>query len=227
MAVNDEFVPFSLLVCGAEGEPQTIDPFQQERKEAARLRREAEEILRQAEQRAVSIEQQAHDKGFAEGRAKGESEGRRQYEEAAARFAQLLGALERQRAEIQGQYEKDLLPLIIAMVDKLVQHEVSVNNRVIASCLKNTMQYVADSATVRVHLHPDDFMRIKEISLSQPDFLGSRKQLELVEDDTVAVGGCYVRSDFGEVDASFEGFRNRLYQSVEKAFFAALAGPDS
>lgn len=227
MAANSDFVPFSVLVRGAEGGPKTIDPFQQARKEAARRVREAEETLRQAGQKAGDIEKQAYDKGFAEGQAKGESEGRRLYEEKTAQFGRLLTALEDQRAEIQGQYEKDLLPLILAMVDKLVQHEVSVNNRVIASCLKNTMQYVADSATVRVHLHPDDFIRVKEVSLSQPDFLGSRKQLDLVEDDTVTVGGCYIRSDFGEVDASLESFRNRLYQAVEEAFSTALAEPGS
>jgi flagellar assembly protein FliH len=225
MTVNSDFVPFSLLVHGEDGQPQTIDPFQQRRKEAARLMREAEEILQKARQQAAEIEKQAYDKGLAEGRDKGESEGRRQYEEILTRFDQLMAAVEGQRAQIQGQYEKELLPLIIAMVDKLVQHEISVNNRVIASCLRNTMQFVADSAMVRVYLHPDDFIRIKEVSLNNPELLGSRKQLDLVEDDTVAIGGCYIRSDFGEVDASLENFRNRLYQTVEKAFLAALAEP--
>ncbi len=227
MAVNSDFVPFSLLMHGEEGALQTIDPYLQSRKEAARLVFEAEEALRQARQQAEVIEKEAFDKGYAEGRGKGEAEGQRQFAEAAAKLGRLLESLERQRAEIQGQYEKDLLPLITAMVDKLVQHEVSVNNLVIASCLKNSMQYVADSATVRVHLHPDDFIRIKEISLNDPDFLGSRRQLDLVEDDTVSVGGCYVRSDFGEVDASLAHFKNRLYLAVEKAFLAALAEPGS
>ena len=222
-AANSEFVPFSLLMRGGEGGTMTIDPYQQGREEAARLIREAEEVLRQARQDAADIEKQAYGKGFAEGSSKGETEGRRQYEEEVAKLDKLMTALERQRAEIQGQYEKDLLPLVIAMVDKLVQHEISVNSRVIASCLRNTMQYVADSATVKVHLHPDDFNRIKEASLSNPDFLGTRKQLDLVEDDTVAVGGCLVNSDFGEIDASLEKFKNRLYQAIEKAFLAALA----
>jgi len=220
---NSEFIPFSLLMRGGEGGTQTIDLHQQGRAEAARLIREAEEVLRQARQQAEDIEKQAYDKGFAEGRNEGETEGRRKYEEEAGKLDRLMGALERQRAEIQGQYEKDLLPLIVAMVDKLVQHEISVNSRVIASCLKNTMQYLAESATVRVHLHPDDFNRIKEASLNNPDFLGSRKQLDLVEDDSVTVGGCLVRSDFGEVDASLEKFKSRLYQAVEEAFLAALA----
>lgn len=225
MAVNSEFVPFSLLVHGEEGGPQSIDPFQQSRREAARLRQEAEETLRQARQQAEEIEKEAYAKGLAEGRNQGQSEGRLQYDEATAKFEQLLQALEGQRGEIQRHYEKDLLPLIIAMVDKLVQHEVSVNDQVIANCLRNTMQFVADSAMVKVHLHPDDFLRIKEISLNRPDFLGTRKQLDLVEDETVAVGGCYIRSDFGEVDASLDNFRTRLYQAVEEAFLAALAEP--
>lgn len=220
---NSEFVPFSLLMQGGKDEPQTIDPYQQGRREAARLIREAEQTLSEARQQAADIEKQAYDKGFAEGRTKGEADGRQKYDEAAAQLAQLMVSLQSQRTEIQGQYEKDLLPVVIAMVDKLVQHEISVNSRVIASCLRNSLQYVADSATVRVHLHPDDFSRVKEAALSNPDILDSRKQLDLIEDDTVSVGGCLLTSDFGEVDASLDRFKSRLYQAVESAFLAALA----
>jgi len=218
-----EFVPFSLLLQGGEGKPQTIDPLLQCRKQAEEKLRQAEKALADALLQADEIKRAAHEKGHAEGYGKGEEVALVKYDEAIEQLGRTMEAVERQRAVVQQGYEKDLLPIIIAVADRLVHHEISVNRQVIVSCLKMAMQFVSDSAVIRVHLHPEDFARVREASFRNPDLLSGRKQLDLVEDETVSQGGCLLRSDFGEVDASFDKFRSRLFAAVEEAFLAALA----
>jgi flagellar assembly protein FliH len=37
------------------------------------------------------------------------------------------------------------------------------------------------------------------------------------------VGGCFLKTDFGEIDATLENCKARLYDAVEQAFIAAMA----
>jgi len=217
-----EFVPFSLLLQGGEGKPQTIDPLLQCRKQAEEKLRQAKKVLADALLQAEQMKRDAYEKGHAEGYGKGEAVALVKYDEKIEQLGRMMEAVERQRAVVQQDYEKDLLPVILAVADRLVHHEISVNQKVILSCLKMAMQFVAESAVIRVHLHPDDFARIREASLRNPELLSGRKQLDLVEDERVGQGGCLLRSDFGEVDASFEKFRSRLFAVVEEAFQSAL-----
>ena len=223
MKTGKDFVPFSLLLQSGEGKAQTIYPLLQSRRKAEEILQEADKVLAEARRQASEIERAAYEKGYAEGRDRGEAEGKARYEESVSRLTRMTDSVEQQRNLIQKQYEKELLPVVLAVVDRLVHHEISVNQRVIFGCLCKALQFVADSAVVKVHLHPDDFAKIREASLTNTDLLAGRKQLDFIEDESVSMGGCLLRSDFGEVDASLDQFRSRLYKAVEEAFLSALA----
>lgn len=77
-----------------------------------------------------------------------------------------------------------------------------------------------------IHLHPEDFTRIKEASLDNPDLLQGADNIELMEDPAINQGGCLLETDFGTIDATLENCRENLYQAVDQAFLAALAETD-
>lgn len=109
------------------------------------------------------------------------------------------------------------------MVDRLVYHEVSVNPLVIQACLKKAMEFVVENSTVQIHLHGDDFGRLKKASLENSRLIEGKNRIQLVEDPNIAVGGCFLKTDFGEIDATLENCKARLYGAVEQAFLAAMA----
>jgi len=184
---------------------------------------EAEALLSSAREEAAKVMQDAYDQGFAEGEAAGLAKAKGEYQERIAKLGSLLSALDGQRADVLRQHEEHLLELIKTMVDRLVNHEVSVNPLVIKACLQKAMDYVVENSTVQVHLHADDFNRIKKISLDDPSLLAGKNRVQLVEDPQIGVGGCFLKTDFGEIDATLEQSRARLFAVVEKAFSAALA----
>ena len=140
----------------------------------------------------------------------------RQYEE-------LLGRIQAQRADLHRQYEEDVITLVKAMIEQLVNHEVTVNPRVIQACLRQAMGFVVEQSEVRVRLHPEDFQRIKAAGLDDPALLEGRSQVHLVEDPTVSMGGCFLESSFGEIDATLECRREQLFAVLDEAFRAAQA----
>ncbi|MHB8989230.1 MAG: FliH/SctL family protein, partial [Desulfobulbia bacterium] len=184
---------------------------------------EAAEILRQAGDQAETLRQEAYAEGFAKGEAEGKAAGLAQYEQQREELAALLRALEGEREAVLRQHEESMLALITAMVDRLVYHEISVNPLVIQACLKKAMEFVVENSTVQIHLHGDDFSRLKKASLEDSRLIEGKNRIQLVEDPNIAVGGCFLKTDFGEIDATLENSKTRLYAAVEQAFIAAMA----
>ena len=188
---------------------------------------EAAEILRQAGDQAETLRQEAYAEGFAKGEAEGKAAGLAQYEQQREELAALLRALEGEREAVLRQHEESMLALITAMVDRLVYHEISVNPLVIQACLKKAMEFVVENSTVQIHLHGDDFTRLKKASLEDSRLIEGKNRIQLVEDPNIAVGGCFLKTDFGEIDATLENSKTRLYAAVEQAFIAAMAADNT
>jgi len=227
---SDEFLSLTDFWKGGGGAPsvstkdsgaRSSQPEIRDERELAR--RQAEEMVRQAQAEADRIEQEARDKGFAAGEAEGRAAGKEEYEAQVRQLAAFIDTLQNQRQELLDRYEREIMTLITTMVDRLVQHEVSVNPLVIQACLKQAMAFVVENSLVKVHLHSDDLHRIKEISLENPALFEGKNRVQLVEDPAISQGGCLLKTSFGEVDATLEGGKAKLYEAVEHALLAALA----
>lgn len=205
-------------------------PGSAEAKEAARHKSpqeiamaEAAVILQQAGEVAQSIREEAYAEGKASGEAEGKAAGLVQYEQRVHEMDALLAALHGEQETVLKQHEERMLSLITTMVDRLVYHEVSVNPLVIQACLKKAMEFVVENSTVQIHLHGDDFARLKKASLENSRLIEGKNRIQLVEDPNIAEGGCFLKTDFGEIDATLETCKSRLYAAVEQAFLAAMA----
>lgn len=186
-------------------------------------RHEAEEIVNKAKEQAARIEQEAYDKGFAKGEQDGLAQGEKKLAETISEVGELLKTLHGQADSVKSQHEQNLLVLIKTMVDRLVNHEVSVNPKVIQACLNKAMEFVVDKSIVKVSLHSDDFNRLKEAGLADPTLFEGKNRVQLIEDPNISRGGCVISTDFGEIDATLESCRDRLYEAVDRAFMDALA----
>ena len=184
---------------------------------------EAVEIVRKAGDQAEKLKQDAYAEGLAKGEAEGKAAGLAQYEQRLQELVALLTALDGEREAVLRQHEESMLVLITTMVDRLVYHEVSVNPLVIQACLKKAMEFVVENSTVQIHLHGDDFGRLKKASLENSRLIEGKNRIQLVEDPNIAEGGCFLKTDFGEIDATLETCKARLYAAVEQAFLAAMA----
>ncbi len=217
------FLSFETLwKAGPEDAASALDPMQALRDKQEEAERVSEEMVARARDEAASIEKDAREKGFVEGKEEGKKIVRDEFKEKFDQLDTMLRGIDGQRAILNKHYEKDMLSLVKAMVDRLVNHEVSVNMNVIQACLRKTLNFVVENTKVKVLLHPDDFNRIKEASLENPELLEGKKNIQLVEDPDISVGGCFLDTEFGEVDATLESRRENLYKAVDEAFYASL-----
>ncbi len=221
---SDDFVSYESLWHDQDGGEEEVGLTAAEEMlmEQERIRSENKEMVEKARAEAAGIEKQAYDKGFAGGEEEGRISGRAEFNDRMHQAANLIRELEKARSDVHSRYEDDLLPLIKTMVDRLVNHEVSVNSQVIMACLRDAMEYVVARSTVKVHLHPIDLERINTMEQDDPQPFAGRQQVELVADPDISEGGCFLETEFGEIDATLENRREQLYEAVDRAFQAAI-----
>ncbi len=196
------------------------DPLQVLREEQDRLRSETEKMVAEAEAGVAEIEEQAREKGFARGREEGLAAGKAEFAGRIGRVDDLLAAIHNKRQILHKQYERDLLPLVKAVSNRLLNQEILTNPQVVRAGLHEAMEYVVENSRVKVLLNPDDYATLNTEGLDAS--LAGHKQLTLVADEGIAAGGCFLETDFGEIDATLEVRLEKLYEVVDQAFIAAL-----
>jgi flagellar assembly protein FliH len=196
------------------------DPLQVLQDEQDRLRVETEKMVAAAEARVTEIEEQAREKGFTQGREEGLAAGKTEFSGRINKVNELLRAIEQERPVLHKQYEKELLPLVKAVSQRLVNQEILTNPQVVTAGLREAMEYMVENSRVKVHLNPDDYANLTAKGLDSD--LAGHKHLTLVADEDIAVGGCFLETDLGEIDATVEVRQEKLFAAVDQAFIAAL-----
>lgn len=226
---DENFLSFEALMANdvpEEAKEDEPDPAEVLRQEQEAIKAANEELIANAQAEAERIEKEAYDKGYAAGEEAGKEAGEAAFNDKLAQAAQLISQLQEERQRVQQQYETELLTLIKTMVDRLVNHEVSVNPLVIQKCLQKALGYIVNNSKVVVHLHPNDFQSIKDYSIDNPSLLEETDKLEIVEDPAISQGGCRLETNFGNIDATLENCKDRLYQALDNSFLAALSEVD-
>lgn len=217
-----DFVSFETMV-GEDDVAAGPTPLEVAQTELEQVQAECERLLAEANGDVERIKKEAYDQGFAKGEEEGKAAGEASFDEKRTLLAEQIVALSKEQERVYRENEAQLLPLIRAMVEKLVNHEVSVNYKVIEACLAKAMDAVVGQSKVVVHLNPDDFLTIKDVVMENPLFLEGAGRVELMEDLAVSQGGCLLVTEFGEIDATLEHRKAQLDQAVEQAFLASLS----
>ncbi len=167
-------------------------------------RNEAAAIIEQAEKDKEAIEQAAREKGLLEAKATVETEINQRVEAQTTQLrGQLTSTIEQVSAlsiEVAEKVEKDAVELALEIAKKVVGREVSLDREIVGTMVKVALGKLHNRSVAEVHLNPEDFAFVSE----NREKLGFRGALELVEDNSVSVGGCLIHTETGDIDARIE-----------------------
>ena len=153
-------------------------------------------------------------RGYEAGLARAQAETVPRLEDLAARVRRLdslLQLLAQPLRALDDQVEQQLLELALAVGKQLARRELSAAPAQIVAILRECLEQLPLAAReVRVHLHPEDAAIVRE-RLAAP---AEERAWSLIEDPTLARGGCLVRSDTSQIDARFESRVNAVLASA-------------
>ena len=123
----------------------------------------------------------------------------------------ILSFLAKPLEELDSEVEKQLSTLALIVGKQLARRELKSDPAQIIAIIREAVSRLpAAIRDIRVHLHPDDALIVKE-RLSTP---GTERAWTVVEDPALSQGGCLIRTDNSQIDARLESRLNAIVSSI-------------
>ncbi len=163
-------------------------------------RREADALIANAETHSQVIEQAAMEKGLQKANQTIADEVASQTADLRQQLSTTIDEIARLRQEITIQTENEMVRLALAIARKVVGREVTIDREIAVTLARVALSRISNRTAAAVHLHPEDFIYVNN-HREKLEFHGS---LELIEDRSIQLGGCLVRTEAGDIDARIE-----------------------
>jgi flagellar assembly protein FliH len=163
-------------------------------------RAEASQILVDAEAKVEQIQQEAREQGLAEANEVINQQVNAQVADLRQNLTVTIEEISKLYAEITSQSEHALVKLALEIAKKIVHREVTVDREIALALTRVTLQKLHQRAIATVHLNPDDLAYV-EMHRDKLHFHGT---LNLIEDPSISLGSCLIRTETGDVDARIE-----------------------
>ena len=181
-----------------------------------------------AEAIARVAREQSEARGYEAGMAKAQADmhGRiADLDERVRRLDSLLQFIGRPLLELDADVEKILLQLTLTIGKQLARRELRIDPAQVIAIIRESLQELPVTAReIRVHLHPEDASIVRE-RLTAPV---NERAWTIVEDPTMARGGCIVRTETSRIDARLESRINTVIANAlgdERSPDRAESGP--
>ncbi len=191
----------------------------------AEAKQEAERLQVQAEAERARILDEAREQGLKEGRAEGAAQYQRLQDsllqEHAAAMAGVTALAESIHSEREALLRSALRPLPGVCMDvlrELLGRELELAPANIEALVSSVIGYVVDSAHVEVRVNPADYAMAQA---AHPIWRSARYgdwELVVIPDRSIETGGCEVRSDVGNIDATLNVKFELLQEALDKSF---------
>jgi flagellar assembly protein FliH len=205
--------------------PTAISPFSlrdvenEARAILARARHQAEQLLAAAQGEGERLKKESHALGLVEGRREGNAAGLEAGRTAGRNEAlaaqnqalrQVLAALTASVAALEAQRGS----LQVAISRRVTKRQGLIEPEVLAANLSELMSFVAHAADIRIALHPTQNQTLQNVLPQLQVRWPNLKHVELVEDPSIAPGGCRVYTQQGFVDADLDAQINRIVDDL-------------
>lgn len=191
-----------------------------------RAQQQAEEILIAAQIEAETLRAKAHADGHAAGKKEGHAVGLKQgeaagktaaFEEAREQLSTQSAALIRvvtdinaDREALQQQATSEVLELAVAIARRVTKRQGLLDPAVVAANTFAAVKLVVNKADLRVALHPSQKQLLEELLPKMKQVWPQLLHVELVEDVSLAPGGCRVTTAAGEINADIDYQLDRI-----------------
>ncbi|MFH1700036.1 MAG: FliH/SctL family protein [Candidatus Zixiibacteriota bacterium] len=167
---------------------------------------------------------EAYNKGYEEGKQSGYEDGLNEgLEEARQVVDSLSGALSdiiNQRHQLLTESKNKILDLVLKISRKLTFSAAEFNSQITKSIITGSIEQLIDKRNIKVKVHPG---HLAELEQYIDKFMGSNaaiKEFNIEPDPRIRVGGCFIETPSGDIDARLES----MYEVIKQAL---LDGEDS
>jgi len=204
------------------------------RSQAERLKKHAQEeadrIVREAKETAARLTggaaEKGHQEGFTrgleEGRSKGQQEGTTQaltemkatIEQLENAWGEAIESFSQQREQMLIEARCDVLRLALDIARRVVHRQIEVDETVIEDQIATTLKMLSGRTAAVVSIHPEDRPHAEQVLPTLIESIRDCDDVRLVDDSSVARGGCLVGCGATEIDSTIETQIGRIVETL-------------
>jgi flagellar assembly protein FliH len=143
-------------------------------------------------------------RAFQAGYELGRQEMRSDVESIGESFVKSLEELSAFRARLRERYERELLEVALGVARKVVQQELAERPEIWLGMIRAAVHRAVDRERIAVRVPPPLLAFLRDSLPELRSTLDDVKELELIEDPALPLGGCVIESRFGEIDIGVE-----------------------
>jgi flagellar assembly protein FliH len=194
----------------AEPEPQAAEPVAPEpppAPEPAAPEPELPRIKLPTAEDVERIHEEAHKEGYAAGYEEGTARGRME----ALQLHTLVENLDKALTGLDQEIAEEVLALAVEVARQMVHNTLKESPAAVVEVVREALHHLPQGRAL-IHLNPEDAALVRE-------YLGEQlkhNEHRLVEDDTVARGGCRVEAAGSTVDATVQTRWRRIMENLNR-----------
>ncbi len=161
-----------------------------------------------------------HEQGTKEGHQQGLHEGRDEARQVVASLSGLIADITNQRHQMLAEAKERILDIILKVSRRLTFTAAEIDPEITMSIINGTIDQLLDKRSIKVKVHPD---HLPELEQHIDKFKGNHtaiKEFEIEPDPRIRVGGCFIETPAGDIDARLES----MYEVIKQAL---LEGEDN
>ena len=204
----DESLPFH--VSGKIIKGELFEASQEAREIIESASQEAARVLAKSEQERVA----AIESGLQEG-----------YEEGLKRWNQTLAGAWQARENLKTEWEQSMVHLSVRVAEKIIGEQLRLHPETIVAIVLEALKSVGQERQLTLLVHPDHLTMVQSHLDRLQKVAGPSRQIHLVANPEVALGGCIIESELGVIDAKLHTQLKCLEEILLSA--AKKSGPPS
>ena len=173
----------------------------------ADARLECESIIEQAKQEAENIKQNAYNQAI--------EEAKNEMSETLQAAASVINVAREWRSDMMAQAEPMIMDLVKKMAQKMFGEGLVLDNVNLQQHFSEILETARSLGDLRIFMHPDDAKVLgPDWREYQASIIGN--DVEIVTNDSIKRGGCYVQGEWGTADALVETQLNAILEQFSE-----------
>jgi flagellar assembly protein FliH len=162
-----------------------------------------------------SIQKQAYDESFSQGKKDGYAQGKAEVEQNAQALRSMIELLAEPLKELDDDIVLQLAELAMAVAKQVIRRELHSEQGEIVGIVREAVSALpASSRKVILHISPDDSELVRNAFSIGEQAESQEFSWKIVEDPMLSRGGCKITSDNSQIDATVEARLNRVINTL-------------
>lgn len=171
-------------------------------------------LQQQFQKEIAATEESAFERGRRTGYEAGLEKGREEARKVVASLSGMLTDLTGQRHKLLSEAKENILNLVLKISERLTFTAATLDPEITRSIITGAIDQLLNKAKIKVKVHPDHLAALEQYI---DQFRGSDtaiKEFHIEPDPRVRIGGCFLETPVGDIDARLESMYEIIKQSI-------------